>query len=349
MPQERLNELKTIKNLLVVIVVPLVAYLLKELSFIFVPLTSAVFIALLFMPMMRWMFKRKVPGIISLIIVIAIMAAGVKVGVELVKISIKEIKGTDITYWQGVGEKLNDIVLPIEDFFGINTEGGDNSLTNLIQSEEFTQSIYKNFGSTINFLRVTISMILVTVFFLLLLLTGSMDVQKVMEDTIFKKRTPAIKTYIKIEKSIVQFIKVKFVLSALTGIGFGLACVIFGIRFPFFWGLIAFVINFVQLIGTIVATSALSLFAYAEMEPSGTLLFFILVIVGIQVLFGGVLEPIFMGKSFSINTVSVLVMLMLWGYIWGIPGLILSVPITVLVKTIMEQLPKTKVIANIMS
>ena len=349
MEKRALQELNAIKRLLIIIVVPLIVYVLKELSFIFVPLTSAVFIALLFMPMMRWLFKKKVPGIISLFLVIAIMATGVKVGVELIKISVNEIKGTDETYWQEVGKKINDLVLPVEEFFGFTTPGEENSLVNLLESEEFTQSIYKNFGSTINFLRMTISMILVTVFFLLLLLTGSMDVQKVMEDMIFKQRTPAIKTYIKIEKGVVQFIKVKFILSALTGIGFGLACVFFGVRFPFFWGLIAFVINFVQLIGTIISTTALSLFAYAEMEPSGTLLLFILIIIGIQVLFGGILEPIFMGKSFSINTVSVLVMLMLWGYIWGIPGLILSIPITVLVKTIMEQLPKTKVIANIMS
>ena len=49
-----------------------------------------------------------------------------------------------------------------------------------------------------------------------------------------------------------------------------------------------------------------------------------------------------MGKTFSINTVTVLIMLMLWGYIWGVPGLIMSIPITVLVKAILEQNPNGK-------
>ena len=66
-------------------------------------------------------------------------------------------------------------------------------------------------------------------------------------------------------------------------------------------------------------------------------------------LFGGILEPIMMGKTFSINTVTVLIMLMLWGYIWGVPGLIMSVPITVLVKIILEQNSRTEGIAKLMS
>ena len=56
-----------------------------------------------------------------------------------------------------------------------------------------------------------------------------------------------------------------------------------------------------------------------------------------------------MGKSFSINVITILVMLMFWGFLWGVPGMILSIPITVLIKIILEQFPKTKVIANLMS
>ena len=81
----------------------------------------------------------------------------------------------------------------------------------------------------------------------------------------------------------------------------------------------------------------------------GTLFFFILSITLVQVVFGGILEPIFMGKSFSINIITVLVMLMFWGFIWGIPGMIMSIPITVFIKIILEQFPNTKVIASLLS
>ena len=93
----------------------------------------------------------------------------------------------------------------------------------------------------------------------------------------------------------------------------------------------------------------MSLFAFVELDPTWILLFYILTIIAVQVIMGGVLEPVFMGKSFSINVITILVMLMLWGYIWGVPGLIMAIPITVFIKIILEQFPKTKAIANILA
>jgi predicted PurR-regulated permease PerM len=56
-----------------------------------------------------------------------------------------------------------------------------------------------------------------------------------------------------------------------------------------------------------------------------------------------------MGKSFSINIIAVLVMLMFWGFLWGIPGLIMAIPITVFIKIILEQFESTKIIASLLS
>ena len=81
---------------------------------------------------------------------------------------------------------------------------------------------------------------------------------------------------------------------------------------------------------------------------SVTVLFIVLAI-AIQLLFGSILEPIFMGKTFSINTVTIIVMLFFWGYVWNIPGMILAVPLTVTMKTIMEQFDRTRAIAALMS
>lgn len=153
----------------------------------------------------------------------------------------------------------------------------------------------------------------------------------------------------KIEKDLRTFIKVKILVSLLTGIGIGLTCVFFDVNFPVFWGLFAFIINFVEMIGSFVSVILLALFAFVQLDPTSLLFFFVLSITGIQVLFGGILEPIFMGRSFSINIISILVMLMLWGYIWGIPGLIMAIPLTVFIKIILEKFPKTKIIASLLS
>jgi predicted PurR-regulated permease PerM len=93
----------------------------------------------------------------------------------------------------------------------------------------------------------------------------------------------------------------------------------------------------------------LSIFAFVELDPTSTLFFFIFAISMVQVTFGAILEPIFMGKSFSINVIAVLVMLMFWGFLWGIPGLIMAIPITVFIKIILEQFESTKLIASLLS
>jgi predicted PurR-regulated permease PerM len=188
-----------------------------------------------------------------------------------------------------------------------------------------------------------------TAFFVVLWLAESINVQKVMNNTILKQKHASIKTFMKIEKDLITFIKVKFFVSLLTGIGTGLACLFFDVSFPIFWGLFAFVINFVQMVGSFIAVISLSIFAFIELDPTSTLFFFIVAITSVQVLFGAILEPIFMGKSFSINIITVLVMLMFWGFLWGIPGLIMAIPITVFIKIILEQFPSTRFLAELLS
>lgn len=103
------------------------------------------------------------------------------------------------------------------------------------------------------------------------------------------------------------------------------------------------------MVGSVVTVILLSLFAFVELDPTSILFFFILTITAVQALFGGVLEPIFMGKSFSINVITILVMLMLWGYIWGVPGLIMAIPLTVFIKIILEQFPNSRILSTIIA
>jgi AI-2 transport protein TqsA len=336
-----LHQRRTTNILLLVIVIPLVFYLLKILSFIFVPLVFSMFIALLFLPLMRWFSKRKIPNFVGVIVVILLIIGGLKIGVELIQLSSKQIIASDSVFFEKAEDKLTNLMFYIEDTFGIEFQKDNKLISQFIQKG--------NISSAIDFLRKFLTMLLMTVFFVVLWLAESINMHKVLNTTILKQRHTSVKTFMKIEKDLIKFIKVKVLVSLLTGLGTGLACVFFDVSFPIFWGLFAFAINFVQMVGSFISVILLSIFAFVELEPTSTLFFFILTITGVQVLFGAILEPIFMGKSFSINIITVLVMLMLWGYIWGIPGLIMAIPITVFIKIILEQFQSTKVIANLLS
>ncbi len=340
-----MNERRTTNILLLVIVIPLIFYLLKILGFILIPLVASLFIALLFLPLMRWLTKRKIPNFISIIIVLLIFIGALFIGGEIIKLASKEIIQTQSAFLEQAQLKLTDLVYAIEDFLGIQFMNDGNLLNIFMNKNDFG----KNFGSTLSLIGNTISMLLMTAFFVVLWLAESLNFYKVLSGAIFKQKYASVKTFMKIENDLITFVKVKFFVSAFTGIGFGLSCYFFDVSFPIFWGLFAFLLNFVQMIGSVVSVILLALFAFVELDPTTILLFFILTITLVQVLFGSILEPIFMGKSFSINVIAILVSLMLWGYIWGVPGLIMSIPITVFLKIIFEQFPQTKLFSTILS
>lgn len=340
-----MKDLKTTNIFLLIIVITLGFYLLKILSFIFIPLVLSMFISLLFLPLMRWLKKKLVPKPISIFIVILIVAGVLKLGGVLIQISSHEIMAAEGVFFEKAEYKIVELIVILEKFFWIERLEGKNVIMHYFQENNFIG----NFGTTLDFIGKTLSLTLMTVFFVILLLSESINFQNILNNTIFKVRHSSVKTFMKIEKDIIKFVKVKFIISLFTGIGFSLACLFFDISFPIFWGLFAFIINFVQMVGSIISVVLLALFAFIEIDPTGTLLFFVITITAVQVLMGGVLEPILMGKTFSLNVITVLVMLMLWGYIWGIPGLIMSIPITVFIKIVLDQFPGTKIIADLMA
>jgi predicted PurR-regulated permease PerM len=340
-----MSERKTTNILLLIIALPVLFYVLNLLSFIFIPLVFSMFVALLFWPLVRWLRKKSMPKIVSLLVVMILIVSFVTVTIGIIQLSSQEILSSDNNLAETAELKLENLIAPIESYFDIKRTEGESVTAHYFREIDMSNI----FGSTIDLISNTLSMTLMTFFFAILLLAESMNFQKILNDTVIHQKFSSVKVFMRIEKDLITFIKVKFIISFFTGLGFTVACYFFDVSFPIFWGLFAFVINFVQMIGSVISVVLLSLFAFIELNTTGSLLFFIITITAVQLVMGGVLEPIFMGKSFSINVITILVMLMFWGFIWGIPGMILCIPITVFIKIILEQFPKTKVIANLMS
>lgn len=343
------SDQSTTNKLLLILVLPIIFYSLQILSFIFVPLMFAVFIALLFTPMMRWMQKRKFPKFLSLFVVLAIIVLTLFSVFKLVQLSSMEINAGKEALSIRLDSKVEKLLDPFSEILGIEKSESKSALQDLMNSSKVGDFIFDNFTITFSFIRLTVVNTLMTLFFLVLLLAGSINVKSLLQTALFKGKTQTVKTFMKVEKSISQFLKVKIFVSFLTGLAFGIIAWSLGISFPLFWGLLAFVINFVQMVGSVISTVLVMLFAYVELDNPGTLLLAGILFTGAQVLFGAVLEPIFMGKSFSINIIVVLIMLMFWGFLWGIAGLVLAIPLTALLKIILSENKATLKFANLMS
>lgn len=137
-------------------------------------------------------------------------------------------------------------------------------------------------------------------------------------------------------------------MSLCTGVGYGLTCWIFDIDFALFWGFLAFVLNFIPTVGSIIATIPPLLLGLIQLASPGAVFGLFGLLLTIQFSFGNIIEPKLMGNSLSLNTVVVILGLVFWGYLWGVAGMVLSVPMLVLFKVILAQFDEAKIIVRLM-
>ena len=142
---------------------------------------------------------------------------------------------------------------------------------------------------------------------------------------------------------------IKLFTSSLTGLASYLYLLAVGVDFAGLWGLLIFLLNFIPTVGSIAATLFPALIALAQSDGYGL---FVLVLLGIgmlQLCIGNILEPRFMGSSFNLSPVVILLNLALWNAIWGIPGMFLCVPFLIIVAIVLSHFPQTRSVAIMLS
>ncbi len=115
-----------------------------------------------------------------------------------------------------------------------------------------------------------------------------------------------------------------------------MALLIIGVDFPLLWGMLAFLLNYVPTLGSILAAIPPVLLATVQLGP-GHALATALVFVGVNVVLGNFVEPHFMGRRLGLSTLVVFLSLVFWGWVWGPVGMLLSVPLTMIVKIMLEN------------
>ncbi len=153
----------------------------------------------------------------------------------------------------------------------------------------------------------------------------------------------------KIEFSISNYLRLKTYVSLLTGFLSYTVLLIVGVDSAPFWAFLIFLLNYIPTIGSLVATifpATFSLIQFGEFPP----FLIVLIAVGsVQVVVGNIIEPKLFGKSLNLSPLVTIISLAVWGKIWGVTGMILSVPITVIMIIIFSQFEKTKVVAIFLS
>jgi len=299
----------------------------------------AAFLAIVFAPALNWLIDRRIPKWLALIIVIvAILILGAIVG-TVVGTSVTDFM-ENLPVYQERLEKMSGSLLVWLEGKGIN-------LTDQMVAENF------NLGSVMNMVGKLLSglgnmlanafMIILTVIFLLLEASFFPDKLRAAfgdPETGF----PRMKEWL---ESVKRYMFIKTWVSALTGISIGVLLWIIGVDYPVLWGLLAFILNFIPNIGSIIAAVPAVLLAVVQLGLFEALLTAIGYVV-VNTVYGNIVEPKFMGKGLGLSTLVVFVSLVFWGWILGPVGMLLSVPLTVTVKIALHANKETEWIAIIL-
>lgn len=152
-----------------------------------------------------------------------------------------------------------------------------------------------------------------------------------------------------INRDVRKYVVIKSGASFATGTLSFLALLMVGIDFAALWGITIFLLNFIPTIGSIIAVIPPVLLSLVQFE--GLTKFFIVLssLISIQVLIGNILEPRLAGRSLNLSPLVILLSLVFWGKIWGIVGMFLCVPITVILNIVLANFESTQSIAIMLS
>ncbi len=153
----------------------------------------------------------------------------------------------------------------------------------------------------------------------------------------------------KITKQIQSYLKIKTSMGLLTAGSSYLILLVIGVDFADFWALLIFFFNFIPNIGSIIATILPCLLALVQFDSVTPFLIIAISLTTIQFIIGNILEPRLMGKSFNLSPLAIIITLSIWGYLWGIVGMLLCVPIIVIISIIFANFPATRPIAILLS
>lgn len=133
-----------------------------------------------------------------------------------------------------------------------------------------------------------------------------------------------------------SYLVIKTLMSLVTGSIIAIALALMGVDFPLLWGALAFLLNFIPTIGSIIAALPPLLLSLVQLGPwyaLGVMILFLTV----NMVIGNILEPSITGRQLGMSPLVVFVSLLFWGWVWGPVGMILSVPLTMIIKIILEN------------
>lgn len=215
-----------------------------------------------------------------------------------------------------------------------------------LKLEKIASVIISSLGPFFSFL---FNLLLIFVF-LLFMLAGRGKIKSKVEKSFDTERSVKIISVIEnIDSQIQKHLAIRTIASIITGLLATGVMLIFGIDFAVVFGFLTFLLNYIPNIGSFFATAFPVLIAVFQFDSLWPAFWILLILIVVQASVANLLEPKLMGQGLGMSPLLILFSLFFWGWLWGIPGMILAVPILAVIKIICSNIPSLQFIAVLMS
>ncbi len=295
---------------------------------ILVPLAAAVFIAIISLPALTWFRRREIPPGVAILVIFLLNAAILSFLGWIVVRSATEMTAA-LPYYLERFYEIEASLIGMLQGWGIQIAAVP--YADLVQPER----VFGLVTSVLLGAAGAVSTALLVLLFLIFMLTEAAGLPGKMRAA-FGESAGDLARFAPIVEQVQQYLALKTLISLATGMLIGLAALLLGVDFPLFWGLLAFLLNYIPNIGSILA--AIPAVAVAMLQLGlWPALAFAAAFIAVNVVLGGILEPAMMGRRLGLSTLVVILSLVFWGWVWGLIGMILSLPLTMTAKIAMEN------------
>ncbi len=301
---------------------------IKAAAPLLVPFFIALFIAAVSLPVAHWLESRGVPKTLAVLVTI-LADVVVLIGVAaLLGTSIKDFTSEAPRYQRILTQRAADLLQWVRDR-GI--EVPSDVFDSLINPERAMRWMTRTLLGTAAILS-NLFLVFLTVVFILFEAAGFGD--KIQ--AAFGERSGGVERFEIIKRQVQRYLGFKTAISLVTGITIWLAMWTLGIPFAALWGLLAFLLNYIPNLGSILAAIPPVSLAFIEFGL-GLAVAVALIFLLVNLTLGNFLEPHLMGRRLGLSTLVVFLSLVFWGGVLGPVGMLLSVPLTMIVKIMLEN------------
>jgi AI-2 transport protein TqsA len=298
---------------------------------VLVPLVLAVLLSYLVAPVVDLMQVRlKIPR--SLAVLIAFLLAGGLIGGVVLMISSSAARlATKADIYQQKLVDMGNEVLAMLQRIGVPVDA------EVVRAQIADLPVGSLLAGTLNSVVNSASMFFLVLIFVIYLVAGRVPGEH-------KKGV-----YKEIDVKIRKYISIKVLLSSATGILAGLILWGIGLDLAAVFGVLAFLLNFIPSVGSVIATLLPLPLAIVQFDSSAAIIAVLVLPGTVQMVIGNVLEPKLMGTSLNLHPITVLLSLIFWGMLWGPAGMVLAAPITAVLKIILDRVESTRPVADLLA